>query len=195
MSWLSVFLLAVAVSIDGFGAGFACGASGVKIPIYSLILMGFAAGGAMLASMLAGNLTGTIFTAAIAAWLGGLILIFFGLLMLWQSRGNNQRSGLLGLLDDPVLADADHSGILSAKEAAILGVALAMDGFGAGFGAALAGFPPLITGISVAAAKIIMVGFGVHLGHLASGHFIFKYVKALPGLIICALGILKIIML
>lgn len=193
MPYWAVFFLAVAVSIDGFGAGLACGMNGVRIPLLSVILMGVAAGSAVLISMLAGSLAGTILASPFAAQLGGAILIAFGLLMLGQARGESPRKGFLRLLDDPVRADADHSGIIGAGEAVILGVALAMDGFAAGFGAALAGFSPLATGISVAIAKAIMVRAGVELGHVASG-FVLKYVKFLPGLILCALGIIKIIM-
>lgn len=191
MSFLAVVFLALAVSIDGLGVGFACGMGRVRISFLSLILMGTAAGLAVLVSMLAGSLAGVFLNSFYAEALGGLLLIGFGLLMLVQSRKADNRGGLLGLLDNPSRADIDHSGTISAREAVVLGIALALDGFGAGFGAALAGFPPLVTGAAVALTKVILVSGGVELGHLASGSKWVRKLKVIPGVIICALGILK----
>ena len=120
------------------------------------------------------------------------MLSVLGLLMLWQA-GKAGQGGLIGLLHDPVSADADHSGSISAQEAIMLGVALALDGFGAGFGAALAGFSPFATGLSVAVVKVIFVYAGLGLGRMARGLPI-KQFKIIPGLIILALGLLKIIL-
>lgn len=191
MNILSVMLLAVAVSIDGLGVGLACGLGRVKIPAISLLFMGVASGSAVLISMLAGRLVGRFLNPSLTTWLGGTLLIVFGLWMLWQLKGS-KKQGLMSLLDDPARADTDGSGGISVREAVVLGIALALDAFGAGFGAALAGFSPLATGISVAVAKVLLVGGGVKLGHLAAGYSWVMSLKVLPGLIICALGILKI---
>ena len=195
MTPFAIILLALAVSIDGLGVGLACGLARVKLSPLSLVLMGLASGTAVLLSMTAGSLVGRLMDPAITARLGGLLLVVFGGWMLWQSRTANTKDGLMGLLEEPSRADADSSGTISAKEAILLGVALALDAFGAGFGAALAGFSPLATGASVAAAKVILVGGGLALGNLASSHSWVKHLKILPGLIISVLGILKIFLL
>lgn len=195
MSVFAVILLAVAVSIDGFGAGLACGIGRVKIPVLSIVLMGLAAGGAVLCSMLIGSLVGALLAPVLAKIIGGLLLIGFGLLMVWHLGKEEDKGGLLGLLNEPSQADADHSGSISAREAVILGLALALDGFGAGFGAALAGFSPLATGLAVAVTKILFVSSGCKLGYMASGTQIAQQIKVLPGLIIIGLGVLKIFLL
>ena len=64
MSIAAAVLLAVAVSLDGLGAGLACGAGRVRIPLPSVLLMGAAAGGAVFVSMSAGALAGNLFSAA-----------------------------------------------------------------------------------------------------------------------------------
>lgn len=180
--------------MDGFGAGMACGLNGVRIPFPSIALMGLAAGSAVLISMLAGTLVGSFIDPRWAVLAGGLLLIVLGIFMLWQNGKAGEQGGLMGLLNDPVRADVDHSGGISAREAIILGVALALDGFGAGFGAALAGFSPIATGLAVAVVKVIFVSIGLALGRFARS-LPLKDIKILPGLIILALGVLKIIML
>ena len=59
MSFFAVLLLAVAVSMDGLGAGVACGLKGVRVPFPSVALMGLAAGSAVLVSMMMGVLVGS----------------------------------------------------------------------------------------------------------------------------------------
>jgi len=191
----TVILLALAVSIDGLGVGIACGLGKVKLPVLSLFLMGVASGSAVLISMTAGKLVSVLLNSSFTVWLGGLLLVGLGLWMLWQLRGAKSRVGLLGLLDNPSRADSDQSGSISAKEALVLGIALALDAFSAGFGAALAGFPPLITGLTVAVAQVVLVALGSELGDLASGTKWIKHINVFPGLIICILGLLKIFLL
>ena len=193
MPFLAVIFLAIAVSMDGLGAGVACGLKGVRIPFPSIALMGLAAGNAVLISMLAGALVGSFIDPRWAVLAGGLLLIFLGLFMLWQTGMAGEQGGLMGLLKDPVRADADHSGSISAQEAIILGLALALDGFRAGFGAALAGFSPVATGLAVAVVKVIFVSVGLALGRIARS-LPLKHFRILPGLIILALGVLKIIL-
>lgn len=191
---IAIILLAFAVSLDGLGVGLACGMGRMKLPWSSLLLMGVASGGAILVSMVLGRWVGSFMHFNLATWIGGLMLMGLGAWMLWQARAE-QRKGLLGLVDDPFKADVDQSGTISAREAMLLGLALAMDAFGAGFGAALAGFPPLPTGISVAIAKVVLVGGGLSVGRLVANTQWVGRIKILPGLIICILGLLKILFL
>lgn len=190
--FLSVVFLAIAISIDGLGAGFACGVSRVRVPFLSVVLMGTAAGSAVLVSMLVGSLAGSLFNPRLAVLAGGILLICLGLFMLFQARGMGKQGGLLGLLSDPSKADADHSGSISAREAIFLGTALALDGFGAGFGAALAGFSPGLTGLAAAVTNVVFISAGLWLGWMASEALSLKFIRFLPGMIILILGVLKV---
>jgi putative sporulation protein YtaF len=194
LSYFAVLLLAIAVSVDGLGAGLACGLKGVRIPLSSIALMGAAAGGAVLTSMVAGALVSKVISPRLAVLSGGMLLILLGLFLLWQAGKGAEQGGLMGLVHDPALADTDHSGSISAREAVMLGIALALDGFGAGFGVALAGFSPAATGLAVAVVKVAFVSAGLRLGQMARSMPL-KKIKALPGLIIMVLGLLKIILL
>ncbi len=80
-------------------------------------------------------------------------------------------------------------------EAAVLGLALALDGFGAGFGAAMAGYSPLVTGLLVALVKVAFVSLGQRAGRRLTAFALTRHLQVLPGLIILALGLMKFILL
>lgn len=192
MSLLPVILLAVAVSLDGLGAGLACGLKRVRVPFFSVALMGFAAGGAVLISMLVGAFLSEFFSAPVAVLAGGVLLIILGLFMSWQAWRQRTPTGFLGLRSDPLRADADSSGTINCAEALVLGIALALDGFAAGFGAALAGFSPWITGLAVAAMNMLFISAGLRLGQAVAARAQ-KRLLLVPGLLLLVLGIFKII--
>jgi putative sporulation protein YtaF len=196
MGTFAVILLAVAVSIDGFGVGLAYGLGKMRLPINSLLILGLASALAMLVSMLAGTAARGLFVVALTNLIGPLLLVGFGLWMLWQQLGSEQsQDGLMGLIREPGRADADHSGTISSTEGMVLGIALAMDAFGAGFGAALAGFPPLETSLAVGLAKIFLVGSGVLLGSSILSGWKVRGLKYAPGAIIVFLGLANLLLL
>lgn len=196
MGTFAVVLLAVAVSIDGFGVGLAYGLSKMRLPITSLFILGLASALAMLVSMLAGTAARGLFAAAVTNLIGPLLLLGFGLWMLWQQFGSEQnQDGLMSLIREPGRADADLSGTISSAEGMVLGIALAMDAFGAGFGAAMAGFPPLTTSLAVGLAKIVLVGSGVLLGNSILSDWKVRGLRYAPGAIIVFLGLANLLLL
>ena len=60
---------------------------------------------------------------------------------------------VIQILRTPQMADVDRSGIISASEALLLGIALSLDSFGAGLGAAMIGFSPLLTALVISTAS------------------------------------------
>jgi putative sporulation protein YtaF len=97
---------------------------------------------------------------------------------------------VIQILREPERADLDDSGTINAKEAAILGFALAMDALGAGFGAAMTGFTPFLTPVVVGICKFFLVSSGLYLGaHKINGRLGEK-AAFLPGVVLILLGIL-----
>jgi putative sporulation protein YtaF len=86
----------------------------------------------------------------------------------------------------------DQSGTISAGEAFFLGTALSLDAFGAGIGAALVGFPPLLTAILIAAASGFFLWSGTRVGFWVSGWRWIRHLSILPGVILIAMGIFKL---
>lgn len=98
---------------------------------------------------------------------------------------------MIQILRTPSVADVDRSGTISAGEAFLLGAALSLDAFGAGIGAALVGFPPFVTAVLIAAASGLFLWMGTRFGFWASGLRWVRQLSMLPGIILIAMGILK----
>ncbi|MFC3884028.1 manganese efflux pump [Bacillus songklensis] len=98
---------------------------------------------------------------------------------------------MIEILEKPTKADIDQSGWISMKEAAVLGIALSLDAFGAGIGAAFLGYPLLLTPIMIA----IMSGIFLYLGILAGAKFAnLKWVsqlRFLPSCLLIIMGLYK----
>jgi putative sporulation protein YtaF len=99
---------------------------------------------------------------------------------------------IIQILRSPSAADMDRSGTITAGEAFFLGTALSLDAFGAGIGAALVGFPPLLTAILIAAASGLFLWSGTRVGFWVSGWRWIRQLSMLPGIILIAMGIFKL---
>lgn len=98
------------------------------------------------------------------------------------------------VLEDPVRADRDASQRIEAKEALVLGIALGLDAFGAGVGAALAGFSLWIVPLVAAGAAFFLV-----LGSRLGGHALRKLqglgpsLAFLPALVLMGTGLYNLL--
>lgn len=105
-----------------------------------------------------------------------------------------KRLGLvIQILRTPQAADVDKSGTISASEAVMLGVALSLDAFGAGLGAALIGLPPLLTALMIAAASAIFLVGGIRFGFRFSSWRGMQTLSLLPGILLIMMGIMKLL--
>jgi putative sporulation protein YtaF len=201
-----IWLLALAVSIDGFSAGLSCGLRKLVIPIPSLLVICCSSAAAVAFSMFVGSGVSRLIPVQFLTGFGGTVLILLGLYVICQNiRDARQEAApkppaesrkgfkkLCVLIRQPEEADLDHSGTLSMKEALLLGSALAADAFAAGFGAALMGLPLLFTVLAVGLFKLLLVPLGVHIGRLMADGFSFRYPGLLGGLILIFIGFITI---
>ncbi|WP_206099012.1 sporulation membrane protein YtaF [Paenibacillus nanensis] len=105
-----------------------------------------------------------------------------------------KRLGLvIQILRTPQAADVDRSGIISASEAVMLGVALSLDAFGAGLGAALLGLPALLTAVVIAASSAIFLVTGTQLGLRFAARRGMHALSYLPGILLIMMGIMKLL--
>ncbi|MBY0008845.1 manganese efflux pump [Paenibacillus typhae] len=100
---------------------------------------------------------------------------------------------VIQILRTPSSADMDASGSISSMEAMILGIALSLDAFGAGLGAALLGFSPVWTSLMIALFSGTFLLLGMKTGLKLSGSFWMKHAAALPALLLIAMGIMKLL--
>lgn len=197
-----LFLLVIAVSLDGFVVGMTYGMKKVKIPFAALFIIMFCSGTVVITSMSIGNILRLFISEKTTSFLGGLILIILGIIVLIsvlrtsnshvKVKNNDSKKKLTGIktvLKSPDKADLDKSGSLSLWEATLLGTALALDAFGAGLGAALLGFSPLITTILIALMSGLFLFCGSQLGYQLSRYKLFNKLTFTPPLILITLGI------
>lgn len=100
---------------------------------------------------------------------------------------------VIQILRTPQAADVDKSGTISASEAVMLGVALSLDAFGAGLGAALIGLPSLFTSLTIAAASAIFLVAGIRFGFRFSAWRGMQTLSFLPGILLIMMGIMKLL--
>ena len=96
------------------------------------------------------------------------------------------------IIKEPHKADLDNSGVISKGEALLLGIALAMDALGAGVGAAMAGFKPLLTPLIVGAVKFTLVSLGLYLGRHLSASRLGHRLAVLSGWFLVFIGLSQI---
>ncbi|HUC93427.1 MAG TPA: MntP/YtaF family protein [Paenibacillus sp.] len=105
-----------------------------------------------------------------------------------------KRFGLvIQILRTPQAADVDRSGVISPSEALLLGAALSLDSLGAGLGAAMLGFSPLLTAVFIAASSGLFLLIGMRVGLRTADWRGMRAMSALPGLILIIMGITRLL--
>lgn len=206
--YFSLFMLAAAVSLDSFSTGLAYGLKKLKLPIKSAIILSLCSAGSLLAAMGAGHWLSSWLNEDIANRLGGGILMLLGAWVLWQFfRGEQKqhtsnekqlvrlelrRLGLvIQIFKRPATADLDQSGTITGLEALLLGLALSLDAFGAGIGAAMLNYPPFFLAASVAVMNLLFVLGGLACGRKFAGMQWVQRIAFFPGVLLIILGTLK----
>lgn len=87
----------------------------------------------------------------------------------------------------------DKSGNISASEATLLGLALSLDAFGAGIGAALIGFVPLLTASVISISSGSFIALGLRIGFRYAEMTWMKKLSILPGCVLILMGLLKML--
>lgn len=100
---------------------------------------------------------------------------------------------VIQILRSPARADMDDSGSISPWEAMWLGIALSLDAFGAGLGAAMLGFSPLGTAVIVAIFSGIFLLLGMKIGLRFASSRSMKYISYLPAFLLIIMGIMKLL--
>jgi putative Mn2+ efflux pump MntP len=232
---LALLLLAVAVSLDGFGVGVTYGLRRIRIPVVSVVIIAFCSGFVIWSAMQIGTILSGYMSPVTAKQIGAYLLVLIGcwaLIQYWRRRvqadgggepehsdpvpetasktvmtsdGNIiltspvivfewKRLGLvIQILRKPQIADVDRSGIISASEAVLLGFALSLDSFGAGLGAAMLGFSPLLTAFIISSASGLFLLGGMRLGLRFAAWRGMQTLSFLPGIMLIVIGIMRLL--
>lgn len=214
----SVVLFSLAVSLDGFGVGLSYGIRQIRIPLTSLLVICLTSASAITISMYSGQLLASYISPHLAEKIGAVILVCVGvwtILEAWSKYRRVQKAQeakeielskeyplmsfkvpgigiVIQILKEPSRADFDRSGVINLQESLALGFALAMDALGAGFGAAVAGYKPLLVPLFVGGFKFVLVSGGLWMGSKFGVNRWGRASSAVPGIILIILGMMKI---
>ncbi|NGP45019.1 sporulation membrane protein YtaF [Bacillaceae bacterium SIJ1] len=204
-SLLMIALLAFAVSLDGLAVGLSYGLRRIYIPWSSALLIATCSALIFLIAMQFGSLIALALSESLAETIGGWIFIVLGgwiVFQLYRQGGEQEEvpqlkeedgeNAWIGVMKKPSTADIDHSGSIVGIEAVFLGVALSLDAFAAGVGAALLLVPPLPISAGIALTSIICLQLGVWLGRSVRGVRWIERWRFLPGLVLIMMGLWKI---
>lgn len=199
--YTGLIFLVFAVSLDGFGVGITYGLRKIHLPIMGLVIIMGCSGIVVLLSMTVGNILSTFISPELAQIFGGCILVFLGLFSFYnilKSRQTVQNKQDIShddpgifttVLKNPNRADFDHSGNISIHEAIFLGFALALDAFGAGIGASIIGYSPILTTFLISSMSGLFVFGGIKLGLLLTQNTFMQKMSFVPPLLLIILGI------
>lgn len=208
VSFFEALCIALALSLDAFAAAFSYGTDRIRIPFLSILVID----GVCSLSIGVTLLTGSLLKDCIPLWLTGtvcfLILFLLGTAKLLDGitksiikkhgaiSSNIQFSFcnfrfVLNLYANPQCADTDHSKTLSPKEAAMLALALSLDGCAVGFGTGLGNASCLLVFLCSLVVEGAAVLFGIFLGNRAAGKFSCS-ISWVGGLILLLLALAKL---
>ncbi len=210
LTFVSALLLVVALSLDSLGVGVAYGLRGIRLPWTLYVIVALCTGVLMTASMVAGGRLAACLSPGLARRLGGLVLVGVGLWQLhqgWQAYrrrlapaerprqvlrlGVRSLGLVVQILVEPAAADVDRSGEIESPESVALGLALGLDSLGAGAGAALAGYSPLVVPL-VALGCAASVWLGLSAGRLPAVRRAMDRTFAAGAIILLGLGLLRL---
>ncbi|MBN6206009.1 sporulation membrane protein YtaF [Ralstonia pickettii] len=203
-NYTGILLLVIAVSIDGFGVGISYGIQKIKVPLLAILMIIFCSGLTVFMAMILGDMIKSFLSPVFSEKLGGVLLILLGIFTLQNIIRSNKKKeatvenatklqDMKKVLRSPVQADLDRSGNISISEAAILGIALALDAFGAGIAASLLDYSAVITAILVAIMSGVFLIFGLRLGLLLAKYNDIQFFTYLPSLLLITIGVFNLI--
>lgn len=205
MSTLYLTLLALAISLDNFCVGVAYGVRKINLPITANLIISLASGAAIFLSMLAGEFISKYLSIHTAQFLGALVIFLTGVWIILQSWWQKWKNGItengcidirikslgivIRILNDPGKADLDRSGTISSWEALILGIALALNALGAGFGAAMNGLSPWLTSLAAIVFSFSLIALGVLVGKKYMSDWLGDKIAVVSGAVLILLGL------
>jgi len=203
--FLSIFLLCLAPNLDNMAIGLAYGARKINVPFKSNFAIALFSGFATLISSFFGNLLTNYIPNYLGNVIGGSIVSAMGVFTIVSYLLNKRKSkiaresshlyldNLKAVMDDPGIADTDYSGDISLKESILLGIALAVNCLGTGFGAGMTGVNVFVLTGAVIIFSLMTISFGALVGKRYAAVFLGDKATIISGLLLLAVGVYQIL--
>lgn len=185
--------------------GLAYGVRKISVPFKSNFAIALFSGFATLISSFLGNLLSNYIPNYIGNLIGGSIVGLIGIYTIISYLYNKSKSkktneanylcfdNLKAVIDDPSIADKDYSGDISLKESILLGIALAANCLGTGFGAGMTGVNTLVLSGAVIVFSLLTISFGTLVGKRFASRFLGDKVTVISGLLLLVVGVYQMI--
>lgn len=209
IAFFQALVLVLALAVDAFACSFGYGASKIKIPLKSVVLISTGCTILLGAGLFLGSLINNILPYEAAGWIAFTILFLLGIIKIFDSiikRFIRKSNGfdkdinfsllnfgfVLRIYADPEFADTDFSKDLTPKESIPLAIALGLDGLSVGIGIGLALVNPVLILSLTFLSGIVVIIFGAWLGNKIARK-ITTDLSWIAGLILIIIAILEII--
>jgi len=199
--YMNLISIVLAVSLDGFGVGITYGMRTIKMTLPALIIIMCCSGTIVLLSMSLGQMIKQFISPTFTDILGGIIFILLGSFVLGSHLKKKFQivffkkhpfKPFTSILSEPQEADADKSGVISSGEAVVLGIALAMDAFGAGFASAMIGYSPFIMATLIALMSGLFLYTGIKTGLILAKYKALEKLTYLPPILLIGIGLFNL---
>lgn len=201
-------LIALALSLDSFTAGFAYGSNKIKIPFTSVTVINVICSVILGISLFAGSMVSPYLPEWLTLSVSFLILFIIGLVKLLDSISKSiirKYSGfnkeitismfnfkfILSLYADPENADMDDSKSISLKEAAMLALSLSLDGIAVGLGVGMTNVNILAVFLWSLVTDAVFIIWGCFIGNKVAQKLPFN-TSWLSGAVLIGLAISKL---
>lgn len=179
---INCIFLAISVSIDSFGIGITYGIKNTKISNLSKLILFVISFVVTIISISFGNIISKLFSSFWANFLGCIILIFMGIIFVFQSLNVKKTTykilpkrkkynffikwlGItIQIIKDPISSDLDKSNTISSKEALYLGIALSLDSLCVGIGSSMLNINSYLFPLFVSSFQLVFILLGNFLG-------------------------------
>ncbi len=203
---ITLLFLVIAVSLDSWGTGLAYGLQNIGIKETAIGLIGLASALVFALAMGLGSVLAQFLEPEVMNILGAAIVISLGIYALIRSSFLAVKHdkmlleiaiGHIGILvkiiNNKKEADLDRSGVISNKEACYLGLALSLDTFGVGIGAALLELDLITGSLAVGIGAALSLALGLYIGGKMGEKIGYDKMRAVPGMILICIGLSRII--
>ena len=203
------WMLVLALGVDAFVCSFSYGASKIKIPFKSVLVINVVCMSLLAIGLFLGAIINSFLSDGAAGWIAFIILFGLGISKIFDStikqiiRKYNgfekdfkfslfNLSFIFKIYADPKEADVDQSKELTPKEAMPLAIAIGLDGLSVGIGIGIAMINPfLILGLSRISDTIAII-LGAYLGNKLAQKTNWD-LSWLSGIILILIAILEIL--
>jgi putative sporulation protein YtaF len=199
-SLLAIIAIGVASNLDNAGVGIAYGVRKIRIPWYSNLTVSIISTLGTLISGLFGNWIAHWVQPWISQAIGSAVIIIVGLWVLLQAFKQktpeeplpDSNGHFTRLLRNPEEADKDSSKSISMSEAAILGIALAMNALAGGFNAGVTQLNIGLTALSVGVFSYLLFALCAWFGQKYAAEKLGSRATIISGILLIIIGLYQL---